>query len=649
MISRGFVNLSRFVLSVALIVLASHRQGIAELVLRLDAMNTSSLSLSASVTSGTYSVGGFPFTDPRATGLHFVEGWAQTNGATANPNLDPIFTPLPDPNGLLRPTYDPNGLGAGRPSVNFDYSSTNVVLSQGQWLAASLDNLIYNDKYSIFYVASAPGDSRAQTAFGQDFDFRPEGWTVGMTAGNRWSGRINGNVANNTTSSAVTSANATSGAANNIGAAVRALVSDGTSVDFDTTNATGTTLTFNTVPTAPNNISILSAGDFSIGNRGGTAQTSSQPFNGKISEIAIFNTQLDITQAGAINAYLANKWLGAPAPSPTQLSTALNLLGQPAPATGSPQLVRYQFNPTNPDGTTRNQLVPEVVGAGLTASNFGTGAAPVGENPPDGISFSTVGISANSAFLADTVPVNTKWVLPSEQSPATGQSNYLSFTVTPDAGKQIDPSQLAFTLARATTLTSNPADAANAPDSYGVWINSGSGFVKVAGQVGVAPPLDSTIPVNGFFDTYTADLSSVAAFTQATEIRIYLWHNGAQTNSANWQARMDNFRLLGDVQPLAAGTIGDYNNDGKVDAADYVVWRKNEGTNAVLANDPIGGTIGTGQYSQWRSHFGLSAGSGLGGFAAVPEPAAVALLLVAVFGCVTFRSRQVRQTDLIFG
>ena len=33
---------------------------------------------------------------------------------------------------------------------------------------------------------------------------------------------------------------------------------------------------------------------------------------------------------------------------------------------------------------------------------------------------------------------------------------------------------------------------------------------------------------------------------------------------------------------------GDYNDDGTVNAADYVVWRKNEGTMNVLPNDAIG-------------------------------------------------------------
>lgn len=85
------------------------------------------------------------------------------------------------------------------------------------------------------------------------------------------------------------------------------------------------------------------------------------------------------------------------------------------------------------------------------------------------------------------------------------------------------------------------------------------------------------------------------------------------------------------------GIVGNYNNDGTVDAADYVVWRKNEGTTNVLPNDEIGGMIGPAHYSQWRAHFGEPApGSGSGAResadarAAVPEAATWGLLAVVL-------------------
>lgn len=99
------------------------------------------------------------------------------------------------------------------------------------------------------------------------------------------------------------------------------------------------------------------------------------------------------------------------------------------------------------------------------------------------------------------------------------------------------------------------------------------------------------------------------------------------------------------ARTITAGLTGDYNNNGVIDAADYAVWRKNQGTTHVLANDPIGGTIGTAQYTQWRSHFGQSGGSGTSLTSdllssTVPEPATLSLLTLAAAAiCLPHRRR----------
>ena len=54
---------------------------------------------------------------------------------------------------------------------------------------------------------------------------------------------------------------------------------------------------------------------------------------------------------------------------------------------------------------------------------------------------------------------------------------------------------------------------------------------------------------------------------------------------------------------------GDYNQNGTVDAADYVVWRNGVGT-----------TYTQGDYDVWRAHFGQTAGSGAAGYPCVPPP-----------------------------
>ena len=65
----------------------------------------------------------------------------------------------------------------------------------------------------------------------------------------------------------------------------------------------------------------------------------------------------------------------------------------------------------------------------------------------------------------------------------------------------------------------------------------------------------------------------------------------------------------------AAATVelfppGDYNRDGTVDAADYVVWRKYGGAATLNNRDPNGtGPVGQADYDFWQIHFGDTIGS----------------------------------------
>lgn len=90
----------------------------------------------------------------------------------------------------------------------------------------------------------------------------------------------------------------------------------------------------------------------------------------------------------------------------------------------------------------------------------------------------------------------------------------------------------------------------------------------------------------------------------------------------------------------SAGITSDYNGDLKVDAADYTVWRDNLGSTSTLPNDPVGGTIGTTQYENWKTNFGMMAGRGLGSVSAVPEPRTFLLCLLASVGALCLRSHR---------
>jgi hypothetical protein len=104
----------------------------------------------------------------------------------------------------------------------------------------------------------------------------------------------------------------------------------------------------------------------------------------------------------------------------------------------------------------------------------------------------------------------------------------------------------------------------------------------------------------------------------------------------NWLATTKSdgtFALVPFVPPV--GLLGDFNDDGKVDAADYVIWRKNETANAALPNDD-GLTTQAARFDLWKANFGNMTMPG-GGAGAVPEPAswtllALGLVLAAIRG-----------------
>jgi hypothetical protein len=93
-------------------------------------------------------------------------------------------------------------------------------------------------------------------------------------------------------------------------------------------------------------------------------------------------------------------------------------------------------------------------------------------------------------------------------------------------------------------------------------------------------------------------------------------------------------RAMGAITPPA--TTGDYNGNGVVDAADYVIWRKTLNQTVPEPGDGAdgnrSGVIDQGDYEFWRMQFGDVVPvpvSGSGHIATVPEPATSGLLLFA--------------------
>jgi autotransporter-associated beta strand protein len=153
---------------------------------------------------------------------------------------------------------------------------------------------------------------------------------------------------------------------------------------------------------------------------------------------------------------------------------------------------------------------------------------------------------------------------------------------------------------------------------------SGTVTVNIANLGGMAagtyPLVDYTGALTGAFSTLTLG-TQPAGFT-------YSFVNNAGNTSIDLQ-------ISG-----GASLNGDFNNDGEVDAADYVTWRENNGTNNALPNDNgLGTPIGPDHYTLWRASFGNPPGSGAGlGGQSVPEPSAILVALTIIVGSLPRRA-----------
>jgi hypothetical protein len=75
---------------------------------------------------------------------------------------------------------------------------------------------------------------------------------------------------------------------------------------------------------------------------------------------------------------------------------------------------------------------------------------------------------------------------------------------------------------------------------------------------------------------------------------------------------------------------GDFNRDGSVDAADFVVWRRNPSGNAF---------VDTTNFQTWRANFGRTAEQ-LVESTNVPEPSALALIGTMLIAALFFTRRR---------
>jgi hypothetical protein len=167
------------------------------------------------------------------------------------------------------------------------------------------------------------------------------------------------------------------------------------------------------------------------------------------------------------------------------------------------------------------------------------------------------------------------------------------------------------------------------------------------------------------FDVQPADFIAVgsetdidAALADVTQFRIF--SNPVEefrASGAPNEFYLDNIRAIGSVVTVD----GDYNADGSVDAADYVVWRDmsnqsvppGSGADGTGPNGAPDGIVDALDYDFWRARFGDTGSAAATGPAPVevPEPAAWLLMLgfsLAV-GVPTSRQKRLdRRIGLLF-
>jgi hypothetical protein len=134
-------------------------------------------------------------------------------------------------------------------------------------------------------------------------------------------------------------------------------------------------------------------------------------------------------------------------------------------------------------------------------------------------------------------------------------------------------------------------------------------------------------PQGTLLDTFTSNAlfaHEISTMTFARPQADIGYARAFSSSEANVFGALDNLRFTIGLANLP----GDFNGNGTVDAADYVVWRNGLGTTHTVA-----------QYQTWRETFGSHTGAGIAAPSTVPEPAAILTWLAPLLPGLLERSR----------
>jgi hypothetical protein len=236
-----------------------------------------------------------------------------------------------------------------------------------------------------------------------------------------------------------------------------------------------------------------------------------------------------------------------------------------------------------------------------------------------GIDHTVVYVGNNKVNSHATSHLGANWTL-------GGAANYFFIHITlpdsivPDAPSNMSPAPNASITELTPTLTAN------------AFSDGAIGSTHVAAQWQIYS--NRTLVYDSGTDRRNLTSLPVPAGTLAAGTS-YRWQVRYQDNYGDWS----NFSALTQLS-IIAPLEGDYDKDGVVDTADYVLWRKNPANN--------GGAEG---FNTWRAHFGMTTGGG-GGSAAmstpVPEPATV-LHIILWAGIVAAGRRSISRCRRVAG
>jgi hypothetical protein len=253
--------------------------------------------------------------------------------------------------------------------------------------------------------------------------------------------------------------------------------------------------------------------------------------------------------------------------------------------------------------------------SGTVTSQFGT--APIEQQGPGSLTTSYTGTihadrsSSTIQFLsggAIDANVSGNWQPLADASAGSAPADYGARVVFTIIVVNFAGRDLAADLTGAIT----PVDGSGNFDLANSTVNFTSGSIAYRANFGLTPGVESLAGNSG-------NLAGTATLTTEGAFEKLLLPVDATFNIPIDATTSANLTLDGQLiafAPLPEELPGDFNQDGSVDAADYVAWQKGAGVDTTEEN-----------YNLWRTNFGRTFGGA--GFA-VPEPASILLGLGAL-------------------